>query len=47
VRHTGQPIEAIEHRLERDSYMSAIEAKEFGLVDEVVENRPSPVSDAS
>jgi ATP-dependent Clp protease, protease subunit len=46
VRHTGQPIEAIEHRLERDSYMSAMEAKEFGLVDEVVENRPSPVSES-
>ncbi len=43
VHHTGQPIEAIERRLERDSYMSAEEAMEFGLVDEVVANRPSPV----
>ncbi len=42
VRHTGQPLEAIERRLERDSYMSAQEAREFGLVDEVVENRPVP-----
>ena len=40
VRHTHQPIEAIERKLERDSYMSAEEAKEFGLVDEVVVNRP-------
>src|ERR1700689_1361504 len=47
VRHTGQPIEAIERRLERDSYMSAIEAKEFGLVDEVIENRPQTGDDAS
>src|SRR6202050_2928008 len=36
VHHTGQPIEAIERRLERDSYMSAVEAKEFGIVDEVI-----------
>ena len=40
VRHTGQPIEAIERKLERDSYLSAEEARDFGLVDEVVENRP-------
>jgi ATP-dependent Clp protease protease subunit len=46
VRHTGQPIEAIERRLERDSYMSAEEARDFGLVDEVVENRPLPTEDA-
>src|ERR1700710_1445398 len=42
VRHTGQPIEAIEAKLERDSYMSAEEAKIFGIVDQVVENRPMP-----
>jgi ATP-dependent Clp protease protease subunit len=47
VRHTGQPIEAIERKLERDSYMSAEEAREFGLVDEVVENRPTPAEDAT
>jgi ATP-dependent Clp protease protease subunit len=46
VRHTVQPIEAIERRLERDSYMSAEEARDFGLVDEVVENRPLPTEDA-
>ena len=42
VRHTGQPIEAIERKLERDTYMSAEESRDFGLVDEVVENRPTP-----
>ncbi len=42
VKHTGQPIEAIERKLERDSYMSATEARDFGLVDEVVESRPMP-----
>jgi len=43
VRHTGQPIEAIERKLERDSYLSAEEARDFGIVDQVVEERPSPV----
>ncbi len=47
VRHTGQPIEAIERKLERDSYMSAEEAQEFGLVDQVVENRPLPEPEAA
>src|SRR5580692_10953217 len=47
VHHTGQPIEAIERRLERDSYMSAMEAKEFGIVDEVVDSRPGTSSDSS
>ena len=42
VRHTGQPIEAIERKLERDSYMSAEESRDFGLVDAVVESRPVP-----
>jgi len=43
VRHTGQELSAIETKLERDSYMSAEEARDFGLVDTVVENRPAPV----
>jgi ATP-dependent Clp protease protease subunit len=42
VHHTGQSIDAIERKLERDSYMSAQEALDFGLVDEVVTNRPVP-----
>ncbi|KAG6512678.1 hypothetical protein ZIOFF_030807 [Zingiber officinale] len=40
VRHTGQPIERIEHCMERDMFMSPDEAKEFGLVDEVITHRP-------
>jgi ATP-dependent Clp protease, protease subunit len=40
VKHTGQPIEAIERKLERDTYMSAEEARDFGLIDQVVEQRP-------
>lgn len=47
VRHTGQAMDAIENKLERDSYLSAEEARDFGLVDEVVENRPKPVEDST
>ncbi|GGJ20540.1 ATP-dependent Clp endopeptidase proteolytic subunit ClpP [Neoroseomonas lacus] len=47
VKHTGQPIEAIEHKLERDSYMSAEEARDFGLIDHVVEERPVPASETT
>ena len=42
VEHTGQPLEAIEAKLERDSYMSPQEAKEFGIVDEFVKSQPVP-----
>jgi len=37
--NTGQPLEVIERDTERDNYMSAHEAKEYGLIDAVVENR--------
>jgi len=39
VKHTGQKVEKIELALERDNFMSAEEAKKFGLVDHVIENR--------
>lgn len=39
VRHTGQPYEKIEKDTDRDRYMSAVEAKEYGLVDHVVTER--------
>jgi ATP-dependent Clp protease protease subunit len=45
VHHTGQSLESIESRLERDSYMSAEEARDFGIVDEVVESRPVPADE--
>jgi ATP-dependent Clp protease protease subunit len=41
VRHTGQTIDRIESKLERDTFMSADEARDFGLIDQVVENRPT------
>jgi ATP-dependent Clp protease protease subunit len=46
VEHTGQDIETIEKAMDRDNFMSAEEAKEFGLVDEVVTERPK-TEDAS
>ncbi len=46
VRHTGQELAMIEAKLERDTYMSAEESRDFGLVDQVVDRRPVP-SDAS
>ena len=49
VQHTGQTYESIERTLDRDHFMSAEEAKSFGIVDEVVVKRatepeePKPV----
>jgi ATP-dependent Clp protease protease subunit len=43
--HTGQPIEEIEKALERDRFMSAEEAKTFGIIDEVVSRRALPESE--
>ncbi len=45
VHHTGQPIEEIEAKMERDTYMTAEEARDFGLIDQVVEQRPVPPAD--
>ena len=39
VHHTGQPYEAIERTLDRDHFMSAEEAKAFGIVDQVTTMR--------
>src|SRR5277367_5982185 len=40
VKHTGQPLEVISTAVERDNFLSPTQAKEFGLIDEVVINRP-------
>jgi len=42
ARHTGLPVERIEAALERDNFMTAEMAKEFGVIDKVVEKRPTP-----
>lgn len=40
VKHTGQTLEVISAAVERDKFMSPVEAKEFGLIDEVMSMRP-------
>jgi ATP-dependent Clp protease protease subunit len=39
ARHTGQPVDRIKRDTERDNFMSAAEAKDYGLVDEVLVRR--------
>ncbi len=43
VNHTGQSLAEIESKMERDTYMTAEDARSFGLIDEVVDKRPTPV----
>ncbi|WP_255989857.1 ATP-dependent Clp endopeptidase proteolytic subunit ClpP [Chitinolyticbacter albus] len=39
AKHTGQPLEVIERDTDRDNFLSADEAKNYGLVDEVLQSR--------
>ena len=39
AKHTGQPMEKIQKDTDRDYFMSALEAKEYGLIDRVIEDR--------
>ncbi len=40
VRHTGRSYEEIEQALERDNFMTAEQARDFGLIDKVIDKRP-------
>lgn len=40
---TGQPLEKVERDTDRDNFMSAQEAKEYGIIDEVIESPGKPV----
>jgi ATP-dependent Clp protease protease subunit len=40
VKHTGQPLKVVEDALERDKFLTAEDAKAFGLVDKVIDKRP-------
>ena len=44
VKHTGQPLKKIEDAFERDMFLSAEMAKDFGLIDKVIEKRPEQPS---
>ena len=45
-QYTGQPIEEIERRMDRYTFLEANEAKDFGLIDEVFDKRPAVSEDA-
>ena len=45
VRHTGQDLSKIENAMDRDRFMTPEEARDFGLIDEVVTERPRPADD--
>jgi ATP-dependent Clp protease protease subunit len=40
AQHTGKTVEEIARDMERDRFMSASEAKDYGLIDQVFERRP-------
>ena len=45
VKHTGQPLKKIEDALERDYFLTAEMAKDFGLLDKVIDKRPEMPAD--
>jgi ATP-dependent Clp protease protease subunit len=45
AKHTGQPLEKISDDVERDYFLTAEEARDYGLVDEVLVSRPDAKSD--
>lgn len=47
IKHTGQSMEAIEKDTDRDRFMSAMEAVDYGLIDQVVESMPRPATPAA
>ena len=42
VKHTGQTLKAVEDALERDNFMTPEDAKDWGLIDEIVTERANP-----
>ncbi len=44
-QHSGQPYEVIERDSDRDFWMTAAEAKEYGMIDEVLENKAKKQSE--
>ena len=45
--HTGQPLDRISEDTERDFFMSAEESKNYGLIDQVIDRRPSALRPAA
>jgi len=44
AEHTGQPLERIERDMERDNFMTAEQAKEYGLIDQIIDKRAAPAA---
>jgi ATP-dependent Clp protease, protease subunit len=44
VKHTGQSLKKIEDALERDYFLTADAAKDFGIVDKVIDKRPEELA---
>lgn len=44
AEHTGQPLERIERDVERDYFMTAQQAKDYGLIDEIIDKRAVPAA---
>ena len=42
LNHTGKPLDQIERDTDRDRFMSAEEARDYGLIDTVIEKAPAP-----
>jgi ATP-dependent Clp protease protease subunit len=42
VKHTGQPLKAIEDAMERDKFLAPADAKAFGIIDDITVHRPMP-----
>ena len=42
VRHTGQDLSVVEDAMERDKFLDPERARDFGIIDEVVNQRPAP-----
>ena len=47
AKHTGQPVEVVERTLDRDYFMTADEAREFGIVDHVYDSREAAEASSS
>ncbi len=47
AKYTGKDLTVIEKAMERDNFMTAMEAKEFGLIDEVFDKRPGTSEDGA
>ncbi len=45
LKHTGQTLDKIEQDTDRDYFLMADEAKEYGLIDKVLDHMPKPTGD--